>query len=521
MAIIIDTNFPGGAVKSVSVNNDIIVTFSAPVDGSLNNYSLWFYFRIRGAKGKKLHINQNEMEHILASLEVTGYGTVRPVVREGRNGEFYRIPLEDIVFCPNPISYSFTLTPKSDETYVAFCYPYQFADLLRFANIHSDLLNMQVIGKTGEGRDYPVLLAGDNGDSNKKLIIAIARQHSGESPSSFVLEGFMDQYLADNENAEKLREQSALLVLPMTHLDGVEEGRYGKDSPPQDFYNAWEVETIRPELHCFLNIIKEMSQKYKPGIFVDFHSPQPGAFSYIVPGQLSVLGQNGWKKVNQFIDLFEQLTLEQGSCRRQDLDKSYVNWNGKYNRLLASRVLADWYGMDTLSLETSYHLDCFMRYLSPDDWLFMGRQFCNGVNQIWFQNYNKDPVTLLSDELIWDGWEMLTHPVNTSVVAKPGYFEATAEAEGAAVFFGDMRSVKNGTEGSYAITSIGNICISCYVYPCREGKTSRMSRPYYLALNNGETVLPFSLFETGSYDSYYIAFQVNSFKGTLIVSRTP
>jgi hypothetical protein len=519
MAIIVDSNFSGGGVENVTIDTDNTVNFSAPVDGSLNNFSLWFYFRVRGAEGKRLRFVQQGMNHTLGPLDGAGYKIVRPVKREGKDGTFIRLPADDIRFDSAPLSFSFFVTPQSNETYIAFCYPYQYADLLRFQRAHSGILDMRIIGKTGEGRDYPALIAGDNGDRNKKLIIAAARQHSGETPGSFVLEGFMERYLENDDAGQKFRDESVLLALPMVHLDGVEEGRYGKDSPPQDFYNAWETDSIRVELRSFLDLVDEMAAKYKPGMFVDFHAPQPGAPSFIVPGQLSVLGPDGWKRVNQCIDLFEHRTMERGSCRRQDLDKTYLNWNGKYNRLLASRVLAEWYGIDTLSLESGYHVDCFGRYLEPRDWLFMGGQFCEAVRQVWFEPCDYPSAALSTHELLWEGWEMITLPVHTAVTAKNGFFKAEAAGRDAAVFFGDLNKISAGDAGAYTLSCTGKARVACYIYHCRADKTAKKSRPYYFAVNNDTTALPFSLFSSGGYDSFYAAFHVFFLEGALTVTR--
>jgi murein tripeptide amidase MpaA len=520
MAIIIDSNFPGGGVEDVNINAGNTISFAAPVDGSLTNTSLWFYFRVQGAKGRRLCFVQQDMNHTLGALDRAGYKIVRPVKREGKDGTFIRIPIDDTVFNQDPLTFSFFITPQSDETYIAFCYPYQYADLLRFQKAHSDLLDLRIIGRTGEGRDYPVLVAGDNGDKNKKLIIAAARQHSGETPGSFVLEGFMEQYLRKDDTGIRLRDKSVLLVLPMAHLDGVEEGRYGKNSPPQDFYNAWETESIRVELHDFLGVVDKMANRYKPGMFVDFHAPQPGAPSFIVPGQSSVLNPDGWKRVNQFIDLFEQLTMERGSCRRQDLDKNYLNWNGKYNRLLASRVLAEWYRIDTLSLESGYHIDCCGRYLEPQDWFFMGRQFCDGVEKTWFEDYDLPYVTLSTYETLWDGWEMITLPVNTVVTAKKGTYKAEAAGKDATVFFGDSNKVLADDKGSYILSCTGTARIICHIYHRRAGKTAKKSRPYYFTLNNDDATILFSFFNRDGYDSFYAAFHAVSLEGILTVIRT-
>ncbi|GHV42604.1 hypothetical protein AGMMS49546_21820 [Spirochaetia bacterium] len=520
MAIIIDTNFPGGGADKVYIGANGTITFSAPVDGSLTDRSLWFYFCVRGAKGKALCFIQQGMTHTLEPFYAGTYAAVRPVVREGPGGAFYRIPSSDTSFKADPISYTFTLTPKSDETYVAFCFPYQYADLLRFVETHSKDISLRMIGKTEEGRDYPVLLIGDDGNPKKKLIITTARQHSGESPGSFVLEGFLEQYLSENESGKYLRETSVLLVLPMTNLDGVEEGRYGKDAPPADFNRAWMTESIREELRSFLKLVDELLKIYKPGLYVDFHAPQPGGYSYVVLPRASVLGKEGWKRINLLVDLYEDLTRDRGSCRRQDLDREYINWGRDNYRLTATHLFSECYHIDAFSFESSYNTDCFGRYLSPEDWHFMGRQLCTAVGKIWFEAYDSPGVITSTTELLWDGWEMVSIPKNTMVTAKPKMFRAEALGDGASIFFADLHRFKSDEKGSYTLLCDNETQIICYVHYGKGDKIAVKSRPYYLCTEKGSVRIPFSLFVKEAYDFFQVAFNITSLKGSFSISHT-
>jgi murein tripeptide amidase MpaA len=518
MAIIVDTNFPGGAAVHVKFGAGDTIFFSAPIDGSTSDRSLWFYFRVRGAKGKTLHFTQQNMTHTLDPVCGAGYQAVRPVISEGKSGEFIRIPLEDTSFTPNPISFSFSLTPQSDETYVSFCFPYQYADLLRFVENHTKYLPMKFIGKTSEGRDYPVLLAGDDGNHEKKLIIVSARQHSGETSGSFVLEGFLKQYLSDDQAGRNLREKTVLLVLPMTNLDGVEQGRYGKDAPPIDFGRDWGTGTIHEELRAFTSFVDELLKKYQNGFYVDFHAPQPGGYSYIVPGRAGMVGKEGWKRTNQLIDLFEELTRERGVCRRQDLDSEYLDWSGENYRVTLQSIMTENYHFEGVCLENSYHTDCFGRYLYPDDWRFMGAQFCEAMRRIWFDSYDKPASTLETLEIMWDGWEMISLPKKVTINAKPGQFRAEAIEDGASVFFSDRHTIKFAEKGSYSLTCNGEAHITCYAYQNKNGKTALRSKPYTSFGKNETISLPFEFFAQEGFDSFRVIFNISSLAGSITVS---
>jgi hypothetical protein len=57
-------------------------------------------------------------------------------------------------------------------------------------------------------------------------VVLTARVHSGETPSSFMLEGALDFLLSDDPVAERLRSHAAFYVLPMLNPDGVALGNY-------------------------------------------------------------------------------------------------------------------------------------------------------------------------------------------------------------------------------------------------------------------------------------------------------
>ena len=55
----------------------------------------------------------------------------------------------------------------------------------------------------------------------------MARQHPGETPGSFIMEGMLD-FLTDtnNEEAKYLRQNYVFKIIPMVNPDGVVHGNY-------------------------------------------------------------------------------------------------------------------------------------------------------------------------------------------------------------------------------------------------------------------------------------------------------
>ena len=99
-----------------------------------------------------------------------------------------------------------------------------------------------------------------NGDENckeKRVVFVSARVHPGETPSSFVLKGFLDFILKEDDiRAQKLREKFVFIVVPMLNPDGVYRGHYRTDSRGVNLNRVY-LETV-PEWHPTIAATKQL-----------------------------------------------------------------------------------------------------------------------------------------------------------------------------------------------------------------------------------------------------------------------
>ncbi len=132
---------------------------------------------------------------------------------------------------------------ENSTVYFAFCYPYSYSDLLRdldalearFAAKEGNIyFGREVLCQSLEQRRVDLLTVTRNGDEkrrDKPVVFVSARVHPGETPSSFVLKGFLDFILREDDiRAQKLRENFIFLLVPMLNPDGVFRGHYRTDS---------------------------------------------------------------------------------------------------------------------------------------------------------------------------------------------------------------------------------------------------------------------------------------------------
>lgn len=106
------------------------------------------------------------------------------------------------------------------------------------------------------------------GVDDRPGVFCTARNHSGEAPGSWVLDGFMRRW------AERQVDDVALWVVPFVDRDGVDTGAYGKDHWPRDFNRAWtEVQSYRHEVAQIQADAKRWAQRCRPMLHLDWHAP--------------------------------------------------------------------------------------------------------------------------------------------------------------------------------------------------------------------------------------------------------
>lgn len=158
---------------------------------------------------------------------------------------------------------------ENSTVYFAFCYPYSYSDLMR----DLDSLEARFSSKEGNihfGRELlchsldqkrvDLIIVTRNGEENRRdkpVVFISARVHPGETPSSFVLKGFLDFILKEDDiRAQKLRENFIFMMVPMLNPDGVFRGHYRTDSRGVNLNRVY-LETD-PEVHPTISATKRL-----------------------------------------------------------------------------------------------------------------------------------------------------------------------------------------------------------------------------------------------------------------------
>jgi len=96
----------------------------------------------------------------------------------------------------------------------------------------------------------------DKSNPSKQIVFLTARQHPGETPASFLMQGAME-FLSnpDNEEAAFLRDRFEFKIIPMMNPDGVIYGNYRCSLSGVDLNRQWS-QPSKVNTHTHISIHK-------------------------------------------------------------------------------------------------------------------------------------------------------------------------------------------------------------------------------------------------------------------------
>lgn len=231
--------------------------------------SLWFCFRLkfRGCgKARKLRLIVKYLYNSLGGIPAE---TVNPVARPSSGGRWRRLPDGKTVALPDGrCDAVWEIGIVSESMDFAFCIPYGVPELDALVEKSKGYFKKDVIGISPEGRSI-VRIANNYGDPTLKKpgLYLLARQHSGETSGSWALHGFLARL------SELKAQELTVWCLPLSNIDGIEKGYYGKDNFPMDLNRAWGNPPMRYENTVFQRDIALWAQRTAGLLALDFHSP--------------------------------------------------------------------------------------------------------------------------------------------------------------------------------------------------------------------------------------------------------
>jgi Zinc carboxypeptidase/Cytosolic carboxypeptidase N-terminal domain len=274
-AITVTSNFEGGSIGKVE--HAAPAHLRCAVEGQTdqagrNRQANWYYFRVDGAKGVPLTIDLVNLPgeyNFKPNRGAVQKDTIPHYSYDRRTW----LPVEQTEFDAQEPRMRIKLTPASNKLWIAHTPPYTGVELKRMLDRHK--LKPEVIGKSVEGRDLYLLTIG----SGKKVIWLMTRQHSWESFTSWVGEGFIDHLLLPA--GAKLRQQATFKIIPICDPDGMAHGGVRFNRHGFDLNRNWDVTDPQrmPEITAQRNAIFRWLDSGKPvDLFLSLHNTETAEY---------------------------------------------------------------------------------------------------------------------------------------------------------------------------------------------------------------------------------------------------
>lgn len=278
----IDTDLPGANACGAAIDHrDGAACASIAADPRHGPESLWFRLRLRRLDGDA-PAPWLRLRNVDTLLGGGDGAALRPVARCDGGGWARLDPGLPERHPDGRVDALWRLPPAAASVEAAFCLPYG-QDELDLLLAGAPGLRLRSIGASECGRPLLRLANGDGAEGSPRPgVYVLARQHAGETPGSWVLDGLLRR-CAELGGAAPL-----VWAVPFVDVDGVAAGAYGKDRHPVDYNRSWWRMGRRHEVRCIMADIARWRARCAPRLCLDLHAPgaleSDGVYAYATIG---------------------------------------------------------------------------------------------------------------------------------------------------------------------------------------------------------------------------------------------
>ena len=359
------SDYESGNLQSVKPLNDgIEYEISLRPDTLADQYRNWFYFSVFGSKpnqrvvfsivnfSKQRSLYRDRMTPLVRSRSKPHLGWSR---LPPRNCFYYKSSRHGGSYL---LSFIFTFEADGDEIFdFAYSFPYTYTDLQKYLDSLQrqslPYFDLSLLCRTNQMRRVDLVEIREETKYLQKKkalfknyvrpVVAITgRVHPGETPASFVVQGFLNFCTSKAEEAVYLRKVVDIFVVPMLNPDGVFVGNYRTDSTGVDLNRRWDApnKEMEPSLYYTKELLKKIDGEKgrRLDMFIDVHSHSTCKRSFMFcnpPKSMESMNSeedlkdmstmNSLKKVLVFLEFLEIYMLEFSlqTCR-WDIDSHKV-----------------------------------------------------------------------------------------------------------------------------------------------------------------------------------------------------
>ena len=267
----ISSNFDSGNIQVIQAEEPSNIQLQIPNDNQSEFYQ-WFHFKLETQSFISHKIMISDLKN---SAYPAGWENYQAVASYDRQ-EWFRV---DCDFDGDTLTIEHT--PESDNMYFAYFAPYSYErhlDLLSWAQT-SELCQPQHLGESLDGRDMSLLVIGQP-EEGKKVIWVTARQHPGETMAEWLIEGFLERLLdQDDALSRLLLDKAVFYVVPNMNPDGSVRGHLRTNAKGVNLNREWQTPSMENSPEVFL--VKQKMQAVGVDMFLDVHGDEALPYNFV------------------------------------------------------------------------------------------------------------------------------------------------------------------------------------------------------------------------------------------------
>ncbi|MGX1127026.1 M14 family metallopeptidase [Pseudomonas sp. HLS-6 TE3448] len=243
----------------------------------------------------------------------------------------------------------FQLEAGEQQAWFAYFEPYSRARHNQLIERAISLPGVELLatGRSVEGRDIPLLRAGDGAAGKRKLWI-IAQQHPGEHMAEWFMEGVIDRLQANDATVQALLKVADLYLIPNMNPDGAFHGHLRTNAQGKDLNRAWQDASVEHSPEVFF--AQQQMKLQGVDLFLDIHGDEEIPHVFTAGSE----GTPGYTpRIEQLESAFRErlcrLTADFQQVHGYPRDKP-----GQANLTLACNSVAQAYGCLALTLEMPF-----------------------------------------------------------------------------------------------------------------------------------------------------------------------
>lgn len=343
---------------------------------------LWFNFKLEDADPSPsvpdtLTLTLRYFRNLLGGGDPQYF---RPLIRQQKNSWRRLSPPSVRSLADGQPLLSWTIPYPVTLTEVAFCYPYGADELQVQLARSKGYWREESIGLTQSGRvmtrlDNQVMDGGDVAGRPRGLYL-LARQHSGETPGSWVLDGLLEGF-SRNRSGNKW----CVWAIPFANLDGVVAGDYGKDTFPYDLNRAWGSPPMRHETLVLQRDMRRWAALCRPELVLDLHAP--GACEhegmYLFKANPQTAETENDRAQQTWINVLQQ---QLGAEFAAEPFARIATHGSRWSTARVTDFVRDTFGCTALSMEIPYGF-CGDTVMTPKQYREAGRRLARAILSRW------------------------------------------------------------------------------------------------------------------------------------------